>query len=220
MASGRVWRLWRTAAIACLLSASLCAVAADNAAVFAWAKRHTHKDKSDLGSSEPLPLGSIVRLRVRLEPFMTPNWLGRYDFERGTAEIHLGSFLFHVAVHESCVDAGEFQGDGGTGPRLKLRTRVCERLLLWPQNRPPGEPRSIAMGPAQYQEFKTQLSHAELEVELAASSEGKVVDYLEGVRSATMSFPVEVRGRTWSMYGTVRRIDFLLPGGVNATVVP
>jgi len=220
MTMSRLWRVWRTGTVACVLLISWCSFAADNAAVFAWAKRHAEKYKSELGSAETPSLGSIVTLRIPLDPVLVPTWLGQYDAERGAAEIHLRPLLFHVAVQETCGEGGEFQGENASGIKLRLRTWACERLMLWPQNRLPADTRSIAMAPAQYRDIKAVASAAELEVELTAASDGKVADYVEGVRSATVSYPVEIRGRTWSVYGTVRRIDFLLPGGLKATVVP
>jgi hypothetical protein len=214
----RLWRVWRTGAVAIVLLVSWCSFAADNAAVFAWAKRHAEKDKAELGLAEALPLGSIVTLRIPLDPSRGPSWLGPY--EQGFAQIHLQSLLFHVALQESCRDAGEFEGKDGSGMKFTLRKWTCERLLLWPQNQRPADVRRIPMAPAQYRDTQTLPSAAELEVELVAAGDGKLATYVEGVRSATVSHPVEIRGKTWSVYGIVRRIHLLLPGGMSVTVVP
>lgn len=194
------------------------ALANDNNSVLAWAKRNAGKYITEVTPNDSIKLGATVTLRARLHPEYEMGWLERYDAERGVAIVSdlLPPRFLIFTMHENCRKVGSFQAQNSYGAKTTVREDACEKFMLRTLNERINVASEIPMTADQYRRLKTTWVPIDIEVELGTHDQ-KLAESADVLQRGTVAEPVQSRVRSWTVYGTVKRVTMILKGG---TVVP
>jgi hypothetical protein len=186
-----------------------------------FARINANRYKTEIVELDGVKLGSRGIIQGLLQPLKVGG-----DYDPSTGEFVLGTvYPDELKYFEKCTPNGSYIAQNAFGVKVKVRRQNCEEFLvkdgdvLGSEVLLPKRGARIKMSPSQFRDFNKNGVMTRLEFKIGHIARKVTIDLIEPTDEPSFSNPVESRMKISTIYGSIEKIFWILPGERDATLI-